>query len=315
MSSREFDQEILEAIPLGLVSINLDASILRLNQAARALLQLEVGALLAHIVHPDSTEVFEGLLSAEAGNCADVQLRPLEDSVYTRITLLSQQDDILTLSVENISEVVALGTQLKNAKQPERKFVHDISNALTTTIGYTELIKMMLEEHEEFSGERLAAIRRYEAEVFEGLKRADELIRMRRQTAAQQVSAAVPLQRKHVMVVDDEPQITDFLSELLRARHYKVTTFVSGLEALEFYKQHHGEVDLVIMDQVMPEMSGISLATELLAIDLDQPIVLCTGDQAMIQDQSAGKLHIQHFLSKPIDINELSEMVSNIVGQ
>ena len=242
-------------------------------------------------------------------------MRPVEDSVYTRVTVLSRHEDVTTLAIEDISELMALGSQLKNARQPERKFIHELSNALATTIGYTELIKMMLEEHDELSGERLVAIRRYEAEVFEGLKRADELIRARRQSASQQVSAAVPLQRKHVVVVDDEPQITEFLSELLRARHYKVTTFTSGIDALEFYKERHQEVDLVIMDQVMPEMSGISLATELLAIDLDQPIVLCTGDQNVIQDQSAGKLHIEHFLSKPIDINELSEMVSNIVGQ
>jgi CheY-like chemotaxis protein len=302
-------------MPLGLISVDQSASVVSLNRSATSLLRLEPGIQLKHIVHPDDVDVFESLLLADLGEHAETQMRPVEDSVYTRVTVLSRNEDVTTLAIEDISELMALGSQLKNARQPERKFIHELSNALATTIGYTELIKMMLEEHDELSGERLAAIRRYEAEVFEGLKRADELIRARRQSASQQVSAAVPLQRKHVVVVDDEPQITEFLSELLRARHYKVTTFTSGIDALEFYKERHQEVDLVIMDQVMPEMSGISLATELLAIDLDQPIVLCTGDQNVIQDQSAGKLHIEHFLSKPIDINELSEMVSNIVGQ
>ena len=81
------------------------------------------------------------------------------------------------------------------------------------------------------------------------------------------------------------------------------------------YETHQQDVDLVIMDQVMPEMSGIALATELLALNLEQPIVLCTGDQSLIQEQSAGKVRIRHFLSKPIDINELTEMVATIVDK
>ncbi|MFT4798349.1 MAG: CheY-like chemotaxis protein, partial [Candidatus Azotimanducaceae bacterium] len=50
-----------------------------------------------------------------------------------------------------------------------------------------------------------------------------------------------------------------------------------------------------------------------LAYDRSQPIVLCTGDQMLIKEQMAGKVKIRHFLSKPIDINELTAMVSNII--
>jgi len=115
------------------------------------------------------------------------------------------------------------------------------------------------------------------------------------------------------LVVDDEAQITEFLAELLRAQQYKVTAFTESTEALEYYKTNWKQVDLVIMDQIMPEMSGITLATELLAYDRSQPIVLCTGDQMLINEQTAGNLKIRHFLSKPIDINELTAMVSNII--
>ncbi|MFN3238057.1 MAG: response regulator [Pseudomonadales bacterium] len=311
----EFHQSLFDQIPVGLLTLDSTFSVVHLNAFARDAFDLEPGADFTAKVHPDSQAAFEQLLTTAPGQQHEIQLQRQDASTYTRCKVLAREADTWTLCFEDTTEVAALASQLKTARQPERRFVHEISNALTTTIGYTELIKLMIEEDDELSGERLSAVRRYEEEVFEGLRKADALIKNRRLGAAQQVSAAVPIRRKHVLVVDDEPQITEFLAELLTARHYKVTSFTDGKSALEYYRTHITEVDLVIMDQVMPEMSGITLATELLSLNLEQPIVLCTGDEMMIKEQSAGKLNIRHFLSKPIDINELTEMVSAIVDE
>jgi CheY-like chemotaxis protein len=312
---QEFHQSLFDQLPVGLLTLDSAFSVIHLNAFARETFDLEVGADFKDKLHPDSQSAFDQLLHASCGQPFDIQLQREESSIYTRCKIVAEESGNWTLCFEDTTEVAALASQLKTARQPERRFVHEISNALTTTIGYTELIKLMIEEDEELSGERLSAVRRYQEEVFEGLRKADALIKNRRLGAAQQVSAAVPIRRKHVVVVDDEPQITEFLSELLTARHYKVTSFTDGKSALEYYRTHITDVDLVIMDQVMPEMSGITLATELLSLNLEQPIVLCTGDEMMIKEQSAGKLNIRHFLSKPIDINELTEMVSAIVDE
>lgn len=305
----QFDLRLFDQLPVGVVTLDVDYRVNRANLFIRELLRLEPDVDFRTLIHPDYGEAFDQLCQNPSKLAIEIQFKFGESSLYTKVHM----PEAFTLIVEDTSELIALGRQLKTDKIPERKFIHDLSNALTTTLGYTELINMMLAEHSEFSGERLAAVRRYEAEVFEGLKRADAIIKNKKQGAAQQFSAAIPLNRKHVLVVDDEAQITEFLSELLRARQYKVTAFTEGIEALEYYKTNWAQVDLVIMDQIMPEMSGISLATELLAYDRSQPIVLCTGDQMLIEEQTAGTLKISHFLSKPIDINELTEMVSNII--
>jgi CheY-like chemotaxis protein len=308
----QFDLALFDQLPVGILTIESDFCVKRGNRFALALLQVELGANLRDIVHPDSVTVFDSLLSDPSAKSADIQFSSGLNSLYTRIHLADTGRQS-TVIVEDISELVALGRQLKSDKQPERKFVQDISNALTSTIGYTELINMILEEREEFSGERLASIRRYEGLALEGLKRADALIRNKKLGPAQQFSPAIPLHRKHVMVVDDEAQITELLCELLRAKQYKVTPFTESIDALDYYRDHWKEIDLVIMDQIMPEMSGITLATELLAFDRLQHIVLCTGDQKSTQEQVAGKVKIKHFLSKPIDINELTQLVSSII--
>jgi len=308
----QFDLALFDQLPVGILTVERDFCVKRGNSFAFELLQIELGANLREIVHPDSKTTFDSLLSDPTTRTADIQFLSGGNSLHTKVHL-TDTGPRSTVVVQDISELVALGRQLKSGKQPERKFVHEIGNVLTSTIGYTELINMMLEEQEEFSGERLAAIRRYEREVMEGLKRADALIKNKKLGPAQQFSPAIPLNRKHVMVVDDEVQITKLLCELLRAKQYKVTAFTESVEALDYYRDHWREVDLVIMDQIMPERSGTTLAEELLAYDRSQHIVLCTGDQLIFQEQMAGKVKIRHFLSKPIDINELTEMVSSLI--
>ncbi|MBL4680290.1 MAG: response regulator [Pseudomonadales bacterium] len=273
------------------------------NHYARTL-GIQTERCLTELVHVDSLSNFENLVVS--GN-TDIQLVTDIATHHIQISRFSSN----CYFIQDLSEKMALSAQLQKNKGPERKFIHDISNALTTTMGYSELINMMLEENESITGNRLATVRRYQSEVLTGFNKADTLIKDHKQGKV--VSEAVPIIRRHVMIVDDERSITEFLSELMRARHYKVTAFTSSIAALQFYKENLGGVDLVIMDQIMPEMSGISLATELLACNIDLPIVLCTGDHRLISDQSSGKVRIEHFISKPIDINELTQMVSAII--
>lgn len=296
-------RNMLEAMPLGVVEIDSDDLVKYANLHARSLgIQMAQG--LHELIHPDAASDFRQL---DISGCVETQLVTNDATHHVHITRFSATQYIL----RDISEQIALSMQLQQSKGPERKFIHDISNALTTTMGYSELVNMMLEENESISGDRLNTIRRYQGEVLAGFKRVDTLIKDHKQGKV--ISEAVPIIRRHVMIVDDEPSITEFLSELMRARHYKVTAFTSSIAALQFYKDNSDGVDLVIMDQIMPEMSGISLATELLAVNIDLPIVLCTGDHRLISDQSSGKVKIEHFISKPIDINELTQMVSAII--
>jgi len=124
---------------------------------------------------------------------------------------------------------------------------------------------MMLDEHNVISGERLEAIQLYQREVHIGLQKAELLLRNQKEGGIIRDSTAVPIKRKHIMIVDDEPSITEFLFELMRAKHYKVTSFIDSTEALSYFKSHANDVDLVIMNQIMPQISGISLAAKLLS--------------------------------------------------
>ena len=64
------------------------------------------------------------------------------------------------------------------------------------------------------------------------------------------------LERKKVLIVDDEPDIRDMLSILLASNGYTAVEAKNGVEAVNAVKENH-DFDLVILDVMMPEMDGI----------------------------------------------------------
>ncbi|MCC7477353.1 PAS domain S-box protein [bacterium] len=62
-----------------------------------------------------------------------------------------------------------------------------------------------------------------------------------------------------IMVVEDEPVVVHLLEEMLKAHGYKVLVAQDGLAALDLYRRHCEEVDLLILDVVLPGMSGVEI--------------------------------------------------------
>jgi CheY-like chemotaxis protein len=114
---------------------------------------------------------------------------------------------------------------------------------------------------------------------------------------------------KLVMVVDDEIMITNLLHEILTSFEYDVETYYSGTEALQAYKIDPDKYDLVITDHTMPTMTGAELSENILKINPNQPIILCTGYSDYMDENRAEQLGIAAFMHKPLDHSELMHTV------
>jgi two-component system KDP operon response regulator KdpE len=105
-----------------------------------------------------------------------------------------------------------------------------------------------------------------------------------------------------VLVVDDERPLLDFVRRNLEVRGYKVLTASNGLEALALVQGD--DVQLVIMDVMMPHMDGLE-ATRRIREDSDVPIIILTamGEEA---DKVRGfNLGADDYLTKPFGVGEL----------
>ena len=110
-----------------------------------------------------------------------------------------------------------------------------------------------------------------------------------------------------VLLVDDEKEFTETLSERLRLRDLEVYTASSGKEAIQLAEQHI--FDTIILDLQMPGMDGIETLKHLLADDADQQVIVLTGHGTISKSVEALKAGAKDFFEKPIDIQTLSEKI------
>ena len=131
----------------------------------------------------------------------------------------------------------------------------------------------------------------------------------------QQVPTQMPLDRNNhaanrsILVVDDEPDLSELFKSILIAEGYDVTTAGSGLEALEILKSK--PIELIISDVIMPHMDGGELSEKVRELYPDIKIQLISGfnDNAQINDAELNK----KILQKPIQIEVLLNRVSELL--
>lgn len=120
---------------------------------------------------------------------------------------------------------------------------------------------------------------------------------------------------EHIFVVDDEESNLKMQSRLLRYLGYQVTTFNNAVNALAEFKKDPQQVQLLITDQTMPAMTGVELASEVLALDAQFPIILLSGYIATEIETSAVNRTQIEFLHKPVDLPLLSATVHNMLAK
>ena len=123
----------------------------------------------------------------------------------------------------------------------------------------------------------------------------------------------LPSGTERVLFVDDETMLVDMSRQILQRLGYQVTACTSSLEALQHFQRDPAAFDLVITDMTMPRMTGKELAVELLKINPQLPIILCTGFSETITEEAAKHLGIQAFILKPIVMSDLAETMRKVL--
>lgn len=119
--------------------------------------------------------------------------------------------------------------------------------------------------------------------------------------------AAAPRGSGHVMVVDDEPSCMLLGQLLLEDCGYTVESFSSSREALARFRESPAEFDLLVTDQVMPHLSGLSLARAVQFLRPGLPVLLVSGAADLPQGEEPYRnTGIREVLSKPLDTHALA---------
>ena len=112
-----------------------------------------------------------------------------------------------------------------------------------------------------------------------------------------------------ILLVDDEEVITEVTGKLLEELGYHMITAASGPEAIEIYAEKHAQIDLVIIDMIMPGMSGSDTFDELKAINPSVRAVLSSGYSLNGKAQAIMDKGVRVFLQKPYRLNDLAQKI------
>ena len=116
-----------------------------------------------------------------------------------------------------------------------------------------------------------------------------------------------------ILVVDDEAAIRQITQTTLEAYTYQVMTASDGIEALALYAQHKDEINVVLMDMMMPAMDGLTTIRTLRKIQPQVKIVAVSGLVSNEKLAQVGRLGVQTFLYKPYTTKELLKTIDDVL--
>jgi len=121
--------------------------------------------------------------------------------------------------------------------------------------------------------------------------------------------------KETILLVDDEDMIIEVGKELLKRMGYKVLVAKSGQAAIELYKSNQDEIEMVILDMIMPEMDGGDTYDKLKKINPDIKALLSSGYSIDGQATEILKRGCDGFIQKPFNIKELSQKIRQVLDK
>ena len=122
------------------------------------------------------------------------------------------------------------------------------------------------------------------------------------------------INKKQILVVDDDPIMLKLINEYLHER-YSVATTISGKLALSFLEKKH--VDLILLDYEMPEANGVQVLRKIRANPKtkDIPVIFLTGASSYNSIKEIISMKPQGYHLKPIDKENLLKVIMDVLGK
>jgi len=117
-----------------------------------------------------------------------------------------------------------------------------------------------------------------------------------------------------ILIIDDEERLRKVLVEVLQQNGFTLREASDGELAVSMFEQHRDQIDLVLMDVVMPNKGGVAAAAEIRAMDANVPIIFQTGHGEETQLEAARSITHSESLQKPVKIDDLLKLIGDRLG-
>ena len=119
---------------------------------------------------------------------------------------------------------------------------------------------------------------------------------------------------KTILLIDDEPMVTDICEMMLKRLGHKVLKAHSGSEGIQIYEANTTRIDLIISDFNMPGMNGQEVVNTLRIMDHSVKVLLSSGGIGADEEKEVVVRGFDGFLKKPYSMNTLSNKIAEILS-
>ena len=116
-----------------------------------------------------------------------------------------------------------------------------------------------------------------------------------------------------VLLVDDEDTVLEVARDMLAKLGYTVITASNGKEAVQYYQSNWQEIDLVVLDMLMPEMGGRDAFLALQKINPEVSAILSTGYDLNLAAQEILEQGVMGFIQKPYTLEQFSSVLADVL--
>ena len=155
--------------------------------------------------------------------------------------------------------------------------------------------------------------------VESALQQADSLMYRAKNKKSCMITDADPLEssefRKPLLLIADDAEMNRMILREMLGDEYEVIEAVNGLEAVKLLQEHGKEISLVLLDIIMPVMSGFDVLSHMVSTELvnDVPVIMISSENSEDAVLRAYELGASDFIGRPFDARVVRQRVSNIM--
>lgn len=155
--------------------------------------------------------------------------------------------------------------------------------------------------------------------VESAMQQADSLMYRAKNKKGCMVTDVDPLEssefRKPLLLIADDAEMNRMILREMLGGEYEVIEAVNGLEAVKLLQEHGKEISLVLLDIIMPVMSGFDVLSHMVSTELvnDVPVIMISSENSEDAVLCAYELGASDFISRPFDARVVRQRVSNIM--
>ena len=117
-----------------------------------------------------------------------------------------------------------------------------------------------------------------------------------------------------VLAIDDEPSVLELLQDVFSGANFKVIEASNPIDGIDLYRLHQHEIAMVILDYSMPGMDGKAAFEEIVKINKEISVILCSGYTEEEMKSGFGDVRPQAFIQKPYRPTDLLEKAAEILS-